>query len=177
MSYRLIVQIVFRSLMLTAVGGMAQTKTQDMDKIIVVTARLDIDSIRAFQLFTQGEDLEQWLTVKADVQSELGGKYELFWEPTDPENNSTLGCKILAIDATNYLNFEWKGPKQFKHFMNTIRPLTNVTVIFNSKEGKTLVTLIHSGWRTGEDWDQARNYFENAWKGAFVQLVKYAATM
>lgn len=177
MRYQPVIRIFFVTLMLTAGDAIAQNRSNNMDKIIVIEAILEIDATRAFQLFTQNEDLEQWLTIKADVQPGPGGKYELFWEPDDPENNSTLGCKILAIDAPNYLNFEWKGPKQYKHFMNTTRPLTNITVIFNRDDDKTLVTLIHTGWGSGEGWDQARNYFENAWKGAFVQLVKYADTM
>lgn len=55
--------------------------------------------------------------------------------------------------------------------MNNVRPLTNVTVLFNELEpGKTKVTLLHTGWRQGEDWDMARQYFISAWSGAFRQL-------
>jgi len=71
------------------------------------------------------------------------------------------------------LNFEWKGPKIYKHFMNNVRPLTNVTVLFNSKNDNTKVTIIHTGWRDMENWEQARQYFVNAWEGVFKQLAKY----
>jgi hypothetical protein len=55
--------------------------------------------------------------------------------------------------------------------MNIVRSLTNVTVIFsNLDDRKTKITLIHSGWRQGENWELARQYFIKAWTGAFKQL-------
>jgi len=144
-----------------------------MNKIIIQTAMLNCSQEKAFDIFTVNSYLESWLTEKADVEAMPGGKYELFWEPDDPENNSNIGCKILAVEKPTYLNFEWKGPKQFKHFMNTADPLTNVTVIFIPKNNKTDVVLIHTGWRNSEEWEQARQYFINAWNGAFDKLTKY----
>lgn len=144
-----------------------------MDKIIVETVILNCPAEKAFELFTLNKNLENWLTAKADVEARVGGKYELFWEPENPDNNSTIGCKILTIDKPNYLNFEWKGPKQYKHFMNTIQPLTNVTVIFTAQGAQTQLSLIHTGWRNTDEWEEARQYFVKAWKGAFSQLEKY----
>lgn len=94
---------------------------------------------RGFQDVYRDELLESWLTVKADVEAEPGGKYELFWEPDAPDNNSTIGCKVLAVDRPGFISFEWKGPKQYKHFMNNVQPLTNVTVLFTPLEERTKV--------------------------------------
>ncbi len=148
-------------------------KQNNMDNIIVETVVLNCLKGKAFEMFTSNKGLESWLTVKADVQPQPGGKYELFWEPADPQNNSTIGCKVLAIDKPNFLNFEWKGPKQYKHFMNNAMPLTNVTVIFTALGDRTRVSLIHTGWRDTKDWEEARRYFIKAWKGGFSQLEKY----
>lgn len=73
-----------------------------------------------------------------------------------------------------YLNFEWRGNADQKSFMNNVRPLTNVTVIFSKlDDSKTKVTLIHTGWRPTDDWETARQYFVKAWTGAFKQLEKF----
>jgi uncharacterized protein YndB with AHSA1/START domain len=145
-----------------------------MDKIIINTVTLNSSVESAFEMFTVNDNLESWLTAKADVEPVVSGKYELFWEPDDPKNNSTIDCKILAIEPVHYLNFEWKGPDQFKHFMNNARPLTNVTVIFMAKgDHRAGVTLIHTGWRDSAEWNQARVYFENAWNRAFDNLENY----
>jgi uncharacterized protein YndB with AHSA1/START domain len=146
-----------------------------MDKIIVQTALLNCSTDKAFEMFTENKMLESWLTTKADVELKVGGKYELFWTPDDPDptNNSTYGCKVLAVDQPNFFNIEWAGNAEQKEFMNSERPLTNVTILFTKLDGnQTKVTLIHTGWRQDEKWEAARQYFIKAWSGAFKQLEK-----
>jgi len=145
----------------------------DADKIIVTHAILKCNSETAFSYFEKNELLTKWLTGKAEVEMKVGGKYELFWSPDDPDltNNSTLGCKVLAVEKPHFFNIEWRGNAEQKHFMNNIRPLTNVTVLFFPIDSNnTKITLIHTGWRQDKDWESARNYFVNAWAGAFKNL-------
>ncbi len=144
-----------------------------MDKIIKINIILNISQEKAFTYFSENAKLEQWLTNKAVVEMKEGGKFELFWTPDDPDpsNNSTLGCRVLAVNYPYFFNIEWKGNINHKPFMNDIRPLTNITVMFHLLgESKTQVTLLHSGWRDGDDWEGARQYFVNAWSGALKRL-------
>jgi uncharacterized protein YndB with AHSA1/START domain len=110
------------------------------------------------------------------VEPKVGGKYELFWDRGDRENNSTLGCRITALEKDKFLAFEWKGPTQFKHFMNNIVPLTHVVVFFlphrENNKPYTEVHLIHSGWGESVEWKEARTWFDKTWKGAFDRLKK-----
>lgn len=143
------------------------------DKIITVNAILNCTIDSAFSYFTENGLLTKWLTVKADVEMKEGGKYELFWTPDDPDptNNSTYGCKVLAVERPYYFNIEWTGNIDQKGFMNNVRPLTNVTVFFTPVANtETKVTLVHTGWRPGAEWESARQYFINAWRGALNQL-------
>ena len=144
-----------------------------MDKIIHQSIILPCDSQEAFALFTFNTHLEKWLTQAADVEPIAGGKYELFWNPNDKENDSTIGCKILAIAQNKLLCFEWKGPKQFKSFMNKVNPLTNVIVFFLPHQEGTEIHLLHTGWRDSPTWEKARRWFENAWSNALSQLRNY----
>ena len=121
-------------------------------------------------MFTVNKHLEKWLTTLADVEPKIGGKYELFWNPNDKENDSTIGCKILAIQTNKFLSFEWKGPKQFKHFMNDVRPLTNVSVFLIPTSDGSEVHLVHTGWRDTAEWEEARKWFDKAWNTALSQL-------
>ncbi len=149
-----------------------------MDKILYHSIRLDCDPKQAFKMFTVNEYLESWLTMKAEVEPRIGGKYELFWNPQDRENDSTLGCKITAIEPNKLLSFEWRGPKQYKHFMNKTNPLTHVVVSFipcnkiNNQSPCTEVHLVHSGWRSSTEWEEARLWFKKAWQNAFENLKK-----
>jgi uncharacterized protein YndB with AHSA1/START domain len=144
-----------------------------MDKIIYQLITLKCEPAKAFERFTLNKHLEKWLTQVADVEPTEGGKYELFWNPEDRENDSTIGCKILAIRPNTFLSFEWKGPKQFKHFMNQVRPLTNVAVFFISCPEGTEVHLVHTGWRDTPEWEEARQWFERAWTMTLSELQKY----
>jgi uncharacterized protein YndB with AHSA1/START domain len=127
-------------------------------------------------MFTKNELVESWLIKlfseggHADIQPNLGGGYELFWDPERKEQNSTLGCKITAIVPDRILAFDWKGPVDFEKFMN-IDPLTHVVVsFFSNRDGSTDVHLIHSGWGNSSQWDAAREYFKKGWASAFQNL-------
>jgi len=147
-----------------------------MDKILHHLVRLHCTTDQAFKMFTVNELLESWLTSLAEVEPFVGGKYELFWNPTDRENDSTIGCKVTAIEPNKFLSFEWKGPKKFKNFMNNADPLTHVVAFFlpchEENAPCTDVHLIHSGWRSSKEWEEARLWFEKAWNDAFEELRK-----
>lgn len=146
-----------------------------MDKIIYHSISLGCSPHKAFEFFTVNKHLEKWLTEVADVEPKVGGKYELFWNPDDKEDDSTIGCKILAIAQDRFICFEWKGPKQFKHFMNDVRPLTNVVAFFiPSKEG-TDVHLLHTGWRDTAESEEARQWFVKAWSKALTELQNHVS--
>jgi uncharacterized protein YndB with AHSA1/START domain len=146
-----------------------------MEKIIQIKLEIDCNIENAYNMFIVNKFLEKWLTVKAEVEAKVGGKYELFWEPENREKNSTIGCKITGIEKNKFLSFDWKGPVDFQSFMNVADPLTHVIVFFSHKDNdpdKTLIHLFHTGWKKGEKWQKARNYFENAWSKALQGLKK-----
>jgi len=146
-----------------------------MNRILHHSTQLKCDLRQAFEMFTIDEHLQAWLTEIADVEPRLGGKYELFWDPGNRDNNSTIGCRITAIEKDKFIAFEWKGPTQFKDFMNTAIPLTHVVVFLmpcktTDGEPGTEVHLIHSGWGDSAEWEEARLWFKNSWDTAFDRL-------
>lgn len=144
-----------------------------MQNIIQIEIELNCTVSQAYDLFTVNEKLESWLPEKADVEPKVGGKYELFWLPQNPEINSTIGCKITSIEKDKFLSFEWKGPEMYQSFMNFCDPLTHVVIVFtpSAKDPKkTLLYLFHTGWREDRDWHEARDYFEKAWLSALTGL-------
>ena len=141
-----------------------------MTQAFHLTASLNCTADKAFAYFTDSKKLQSWLTTRADVEPKLGGKYELFWDPSDRENDSTIGCRITAIAPGQSIAFDWKSPKQFKAFANAADPLTHVTVSFVPEGDRTIVHLIHSGWRSTAQWREARAWQEKAWRGAIGAL-------
>lgn len=141
-----------------------------MDNVIHLSCWLNCDPQRAFEMFTVNAQLESWLVTVADVEPRTGGLYELFWDPADRENNSTIGCRITAMQDGQFLSFEWRSPKQFKHFANQADPLTHAVVMFIPNRNGTRVHLIHSGWRSSEEWLEAMRWQERAWQMALDKL-------
>lgn len=141
-----------------------------MSNIIEQSMVVKVEAKIIFDYFTVSEYIKQWLCADAIINPELDGAYELFWDKKDRGHNSTIGCKISSYCAPNYLSFDWKGPVQFEEFMNQADPLTHVTVIFIKVMGGTKVTLLHTGWRSSEEWTEAKDYFSHAWFGAFKIL-------
>jgi uncharacterized protein YndB with AHSA1/START domain len=144
-----------------------------MSKIIHQSVSLNCNAVEAFQEFTTAERLTRWLAADAEVEPKVGGKYELFWDVEERDKNSTRGCRITALEPAKLLAFDWKGPEQFQHLMNVAHPLTHVTIFFLPlSEAATEVRLIHTGWGDTPAWDEARQWFESAWSGAFASLKK-----
>lgn len=143
-----------------------------MENIIIAKEDLDCDVETAFLMFTNNELLEKWLTVKANVDLKVGGPYELFWDLDNPENDSTIGCRITGLEKNKYISFDWKGPAKFKEIMNFVDPLTHVIVFFsqNPNSKKTTIHLFHTGWRMGAEWKGPREYFQKAWHMALEEL-------
>jgi len=133
-----------------------------MDKILYHRVHLRCGTAEAFDMFTLNEHLGSWLCPAADVEPVAGGKYELFWNPEDRDTDSTLGCRVTAVEPGVFISFEWKGPGQFSGFMNDADPLTHVTVFFRPRDDEdgpasgTDVYLLHSVWRSTARWEKAR---------------------
>lgn len=142
------------------------------DKIIHVSTVVSVSPAKAFTYFTNESLLQSWLTLEARVEPKVGGRYELFWQPEDRENNSTIGCQITALVPGYLIAFQWRSPEQFKSFANTADPLTHVVVLFVPESTGTHVHLIHSGWRSSAQWEEARLWQEQAWNGAFEALAR-----
>ncbi len=151
-----------------------------MDKIIHCKVRLNCSRQQSFEMFTKNSNVQTWLANSADIEPYVGGKYELFWDTDNKKINSTIDCKITAFEINKLLCFEWKGPEQFSHFMNIADPLTHVSVLFipdYENDNITEIHLIHTGWKSDENWEKARSWFEAVWINALDNLKNKVAGM
>ena len=122
-----------------------------IESVIFLKISLNCGMEQAFEMFTENNLLESWLTEKADVEPKIGGKFELFWDSGNPENNSTIGCKITGIETNKYISFDWKGPVQFQHFMNSADPLTHVIIFLTpSVQDKKTIIYFYNKKKTGK---------------------------
>lgn len=122
--------------------------------------------------------LATWLCLRANVQPVVGGSYELFWnpDPSQPQSNSTVGCRVLSVDRPRLLQFTWRGSDEVADMMNAPdAPTTEIKVeLFPTPTG-TRLELTHMGWGDGPDWERARAWFERAWCGALEGMQQLLA--
>ena len=160
----------FLGLMTFSYGNLAQGAVVNSNDI-VIDLNLNISVEEAWNLWTDERKIEQWLTTKAHVVPKLSGAYELFWDPENPNENSTIGCHITALIPNKLLSFEWKGPVPYADLMNVDPTPTWVQVSFEPLDpSKTIIHFRHSGWRQSARWADARTWQLNAWSRAFQNL-------
>jgi len=137
---------------------------------IIETAFLQADVDLVWKAWTQAERVTQWFAPGAAIEPVVGGKYELYFDPSDKTKMSTAGCVILQYEAPQTLVFQWKGPDPFAHIMNHADSLTQVKVSLEPSSGGTQVTVEHTGWGQSEAWQEAREWHVAAWKQVLASL-------
>lgn len=140
---------------------------------LTYTMDLAVPRDRVWEAWTRPERLTAWLCLRANVEPVVGGRYELFWnpDPAKPEHDSTIGCRVLSVDRPRLLRFSWRGANEVAAVMNRPdAPVTEVEVRLSPTPDGTRLTLVHSGWADGPDWERARAWFDRAWSGALERL-------
>jgi len=125
----------------------------------------DVEAV--FDAWINPEQLTRWLAPEAKIEPAEGGAYELYWEPERPEVNSTRGCRITEIVPNRELSFSWRGPEEYAEIM---KDRTAVFLRFERCEGGTRLRLVHTGWGSSPEWQEAREWQSEAWREAIDQL-------
>jgi uncharacterized protein YndB with AHSA1/START domain len=107
--------------------------------------------------------LREWMCDLATTDPKSGGRVYFAWFP------GFYACgDFTLLEPARTVAFSWFGRGE-------IRP-TQVTYTLAAQEGGTLVTLVHSGLGTGEDWDRIRKNFQHNWESALDNLASIMDT-
>jgi uncharacterized protein YndB with AHSA1/START domain len=140
-----------------------------LDPILIqVTVPLPIPMI--FSAWTVNEQLQGWLSDRAQVTPEVGGQYLLGWK--SPVEFESPG-KVLQLTSGVDVGFSWFGPPPFARLMNEPSPKTQVYVRLQESPEGVDVTLEHSGWESGEAWEEARSWHFHFWDERLQQFKDY----
>jgi uncharacterized protein YndB with AHSA1/START domain len=137
-----------------------------------ITKEIFIESAaqEVWRAWTQSEVVTKWFAPAADIEPFEGGKYELYYDPSNKNSMSTKGCRVLSYQEPDFLKFNWKGPDQFAPVMNEYNHLTVVCVRFEQVGNGTKVILEHSGWGHTEEWVSAQQWHIAAWEQLLSNL-------
>lgn len=127
---------------------------------------VDAPLAEVWEAWTTEEGLKSFFAPAVKVRLEVGGPFEIYFDPSAPEGSrGSEGSIILAFEKDSMLSFTWNSPPSMPEIR---KHKTHVIVRFyRMGENQTKVTLDHDGWGASTEWMKAKGYFERAW-GEFV---------
>jgi uncharacterized protein YndB with AHSA1/START domain len=138
-----------------------------IEKQVEVAASLD----DAWAAWTTREGIVSFFAPEAVIDARVGGAFHIHFDPTAaPGAKGADDMRFLALQPKRMLSFDWNAPP---HLAQARTQRTFVIVRFEPiGERGTRVSLHHTGWGDGGEWDQAYTYFDRAWGFALGNLKK-----
>jgi uncharacterized protein YndB with AHSA1/START domain len=154
-------------LMMLALTTASDAAERAIDKEAVIAATPE----QAWAAWTTREGIISFFAPDANVEARVGGPFEIYFNPSAaPGTKGSEGARIMALQPARMLSFDWNAPP---HLPEARAQRTFVVVrLLPAGAGHTRVTLHHTGWGDGGDWDKAYAYFDRAWGFVLGNLKK-----
>jgi uncharacterized protein YndB with AHSA1/START domain len=138
-----------------------------VDKEVLVNATLD----QVWESWTTREGIVGFFAPDARIEPRVGGAFQVYMDPgAPPGQKGADDMRFMALQPKKMISFDWNAPP---HLAEARRQRTFVVVRFEPLGDKlTRVSLHHTGWGDGGEWDQAYAYFDRAWAGVLGNLQK-----
>lgn len=138
-----------------------------IDKQVVIAATLD----QAWDAWTTREGIVSFFAPDALVEPRVGGAFQVYMDPgAAPGLRGADDMRFMAVQPKKMISFDWNAPP---HLAQARAQRTFVIVRFEPLEANTTrITLHHTGWGDGGEWDKAYDYFDKAWGGVLGNLKK-----
>jgi uncharacterized protein YndB with AHSA1/START domain len=148
------------------------TEHTNTDRIIQCEITVSAPLEEVWKAWTTEEGARAFFAPKARIDLKPGGAYEMLFNLDSQEGEQGgEGMQVLAIQPKEMLAFTWNAPPSLPSVRGQ---MTHVVVrLFAVDEENTRVTLSHDGWGTGDEWDQAFEYFTEAWGEVVLPRLKF----
>jgi uncharacterized protein YndB with AHSA1/START domain len=138
-----------------------------IDKEIVVAATPQ----QVWSAWTTRAGITSFFAPDANIEARVDGAFEIYINPlAEPGLKGADGMRFLALQPPRMLSFTWNAPPSLPE----VRQQRTFVVVRIQPIGEkeTRVTLHHSGWGDGGEWDKAYGYFDRAWGNVLGNLKK-----
>ena len=151
--------------LLVACGAPAAERA--IEKEIVVAAPIET----VWQTWTSKAGIESFFAPEAEVDPRVGGAFHIHMDPLAPPGSKGADdMRFMALQRPTMLSFDWNAPPSLPEAR---AQRTFVIVRLADVDGRsTRVTLHHTGWGTGGEWDKTYAYFDRAWGNVLANLQK-----
>ena len=159
--------LLLTAFVLLVTGPCAVAAERAIDKQVTVNASLD----QAWDAWTTREGIVGFFAPDARIEPRVGGAFQIYIDPlAEPGSKGADDMRFMALQPKKMLSFDWNAPP---HLPEVRAQRTLVVVRFEPvSERQTTVTLHHTGWGDGGQWDQAYAYFDRAWGNVLQNLQK-----
>jgi len=129
-----------------------------IEKEVVVAAPIET----VWQTWTSKAGIESFFAPEAEIEPKVGGAFHIHMDPlAQPGMKGADEMRFLALQRPTMLTFDWNAPPSLPEAR---AQRTFVIVRLADVDGKTTrVTLYHTGWGSGGEWDKTYIYFDRAW--------------
>jgi uncharacterized protein YndB with AHSA1/START domain len=144
-----------------------QAAERAIEKEVVVAATPE----QAWEAWTTRAGITSFFAPDARIDARPDGAFEVWFDPgAAPGARGADDMRFLALQPPRMLSFTWNAPP---HLPQVRGHRTFVVVRLEpAAERQTRVTLHHTGWGDGGEWDQAYAYFDRAWGHVLGNLKK-----
>jgi uncharacterized protein YndB with AHSA1/START domain len=138
-----------------------------IEKQVIVNATLD----QAGDAWTTRDGIRSFFAPDAIVDARVGGSFSIHMNPYAPAGEKGADdMRFMALQPKKMLSFDWNAPP---HLPEARKQKTFVIIRFEAIDDKqTRVSLHHTGWGDGGEWDKAYAYFDRAWSNVLANLKK-----
>jgi uncharacterized protein YndB with AHSA1/START domain len=147
-----------------------KTRSQEVELIIEATVE------QVWKALTDAVELSRWFPPSARVEPGPGGNIHLSWAPYCEGDN-----RIQVWDPPHHLRTGWfeqpetgtsAGVRVIKENPEEARLLA-VDYFISSREGRTVLRLVHSGFSTSPKWDEEYDGVKRGWTYELRSLRHY----
>ena len=152
---------------LLAMSAAAAASERAIVKEVVVKATAD----SVWKKWTTADGIRSFFAPDALVDPRPDGPFQIYMNPYAPPGlKGADDMRYLALQEGKFVSFTWNAPPNLPQAR---RQRTVVIVRFApAGEGETKVTLTHTGWGEGGEWDETYKYFDRAWGRVLANLEK-----
>lgn len=155
------------ALTLSLASLLAVAAERAIDKDVLVAATLD----QAWAAWTTRDGIRSFFAPDAVVEPRVGGAFHIYMDP-----GGELGMKgaddmrYLALQPKKMLSFDWNAPPSLPE----VRAQRTFVIVrfFPVGSTQTRVTIHHTGWGEGGEWDKSFAYFDRAWGAVLANMQK-----
>ena len=162
-----LIRIAAASALAASTFGAAVAAERSIDKHVEVAASID----EVWDAWTTRDGIRSFFAPDANVDPRVGGAFQIYMDPlAEPGMKGADEMRFMALQPKTMISFDWNAPP---HLAQARAQRTFVIVRFAPVSDKlTRVTLHHTGWGDGGEWDKTFDYFERAWPQVLGNLKK-----